>query len=37
MLIKSTLFGIWQIFQVVSSLWTIPAKLCIRPAKLELC
>ena len=35
MLITWKLRGIWTIFQVVSSLRTMPARLCITPKKLE--
>ena len=35
MLIMATLLGNCSIFLVVSSLWTMPAKLYIRPTKLE--
>ena len=34
MLIKSKLCWIWSIFQVVFSLWTMPAKLCTWPTKI---
>jgi hypothetical protein len=36
MLIASKLHGILTIFKAAYSLWTMPAKLCIRPTNLEL-
>ena len=35
MVIRSNLLGIWPIFGVVSSMWTMPVKLCIKLTKLE--